>query len=242
VRLARAELAPILENAKTVAIEVGLVVGFAIFAALLLVVGLPLFLGEWVFGSMGWGIALGVALAIAVIVVCISLILKDDSPPIVLALVAGAAVGFLIGLVLWLNLTNLGWTRLAESLNLGIDPEWRVLAVAVGVSAIVGAILGAILAAWRGGVRTILTGLVLGAILGVLIGAFTALTFGPQAAVALGLLTWLLVFALLVAVDLYRSGVDAEAIKSRFYPAQTIESTKETLEWLQRQSPMGPGS
>jgi hypothetical protein len=217
-------------------------VAFALFAALLLAIGLPLFLGEWVFGSMGWGIAHGVALAIAVIVVCVSLILKDEPRPIGLDFIAAAFVGLLVGIVLWLNLTNTGWTRLAESLNLGIDPAWQVLAVAVGVSAIVGAILGAIIGAWRGGGRTIVNGLLVGALVGVLVGAFTAMTFGPQAAVAVGLLTWLLVFALLVALDLARSGVDAEAIKARFYPAQTIESTKETLEWLQRQSPMGPGS
>jgi hypothetical protein len=31
-----------------------------------------------------------------------------------------------------------------------------------------------------------------------------------------------------------------EALKARFYPEQTIVTTKETLEWLQEQAPMGP--
>ena len=32
-------------------------------------------------------------------------------------------------------------------------------------------------------------------------------------------------------------GVDDEALKERFYPARTIDTTKETLEWLQKRMP-----
>jgi len=38
-----------------------------------------------------------------------------------------------------------------------------------------------------------------------------------------------------------RRGVDVEDLKARFYPAQTIETSKETLEWLQTRMPPGIG-
>ena len=39
-----------------------------------------------------------------------------------------------------------------------------------------------------------------------------------------------------------RTGIDVEDLKARFYPDATIETSKETLEWLQRQMPPGTGS
>ena len=36
--------------------------------------------------------------------------------------------------------------------------------------------------------------------------------------------------------------VDIEALKNRFYPVQTIDTSKETLEWLQKRMPPGIGS
>jgi hypothetical protein len=59
VELARAEFEEIGDAAKRASIYVGIAIGTAIFAVLLLGVGLPLFLGEWIFGSIGWGILLG---------------------------------------------------------------------------------------------------------------------------------------------------------------------------------------
>jgi hypothetical protein len=37
-----------------------------------------------------------------------------------------------------------------------------------------------------------------------------------------------------------RQGFDGEALKARFWPTQTIETTKETIEWLREQRPLGP--
>ncbi len=37
------------------------------------------------------------------------------------------------------------------------------------------------------------------------------------------------------------TGIDVEALKARFYPTQTIETSKETLEWLQKRMPPGIG-
>ena len=46
----------------------------------------------------------------------------------------------------------------------------------------------------------------------------------------------------LMVLDVSRSGIDIEAFKARFYPTQTIETSKETLEWLKSKTPPGTGS
>ena len=45
-----------------------------------------------------------------------------------------------------------------------------------------------------------------------------------------------------MGVDVARTGIDIEALKARFYPNQTIDTSKETLEWLQKRMPPGIGS
>ena len=85
-------------------------------------------------------------------------------------------------------------------------------------------------------------GLIGGAILGAIVGALSAVRFGvgPGAAlgVALGLGTW----AALAGLALARKGIDGEAMKARFWPSQTIETTKETIEWVRERTPLGPRS
>ena len=44
-----------------------------------------------------------------------------------------------------------------------------------------------------------------------------------------------------MALDVSRTGIDVEALQQRFIPTQTIETSKETLEWLRRRMP-GNGS
>jgi hypothetical protein len=80
------------------------------------------------------------------------------------------------------------------------------------------------------------------ALFGALVGAFTAITFGPQVGagvgIAVGYLTWMAV----MAADVARKGIDVGDLQERFYPTQTIETGKETLEWLQKRMPPGIGS
>jgi hypothetical protein len=56
----------------------------------------------------------------------------------------------------------------------------------------------------------------------------------------MGIAGALVTFSALILGRLAAGGVDMEAFKARFYPEQTIVTTKETLEWLQEQAPMGP--
>ena len=79
-------------------------------------------------------------------------------------------------------------------------------------------------------------------VLGLLAGTFTAITFGPQIGAAIGITLGYLTWMALMGVDVARRGVDVEDMKDRFYPTQSIETGKETLEWLQKRMPPGIGS
>jgi hypothetical protein len=80
------------------------------------------------------------------------------------------------------------------------------------------------------------------AILGALAGAFSAITFGPQVGAGVGITIGYLTWIVLMAVDVARRGVDVEEMKDRFYPTQSIDTGKETLEWLKTRMPPGIGS
>jgi hypothetical protein len=45
-----------------------------------------------------------------------------------------------------------------------------------------------------------------------------------------------------MVLDVSRTGIDTEALQARFTPTRTIETSKETLEWLQKRMPPGIGS
>jgi hypothetical protein len=242
VQLAKTELAPIVDNVKAVVVQAAVAIAFGLFAAILVSVGTSLFLGEWLFGSMGWGVVHGLLLSIAVILGCVWLILTADAGALVRNAAFSVLVGIALGIVFGLSLTNQAWAVLTDALNLGLPKEWRLLGVAAAVSAIAGAVIGAVVGAWRGGARSVLGGLVYGTLLGLLFGLFTAIAFGSQVGAALGVTCALVSFSLLIGLWLSRDGVDTEALKARFYPEQTIATTKETIEWLQEQAPMGPRS
>ena len=45
-----------------------------------------------------------------------------------------------------------------------------------------------------------------------------------------------------MGADVAREGIEVGDLQERFYPTQTIETGKETLEWLQKRMPPGIGS
>ena len=79
-------------------------------------------------------------------------------------------------------------------------------------------------------------------VLGVAIGAFTAITFQTEVGVGIGITLGYITWIALMAIDVMRTGIDIEALKLRFYPTQSIDTGKETLEWLQKRMPPGIGS
>jgi len=220
-----------------------LAIAVLLFAGLLLVIGGSLFLAEWLLGSMGWGVfhgillAIGVAVAAGVIAVGLPAgrVLRWFLVAVVIALAVGGALG--------LELPNQLYKGIGESAGLTVESGIRPLVAGLLVGALVGLVLGIVVAAATvgsgGGRLATVTGLI---VLGALVGAFSAITFGPQVGAAVGITVGYVAWITLMAFDLYRTGFDAETLKNRFYPTATIETSKETLEWLQKRMPPGIGS
>lgn len=241
IDLAKAEFSEILDEVKRLAMVVGVAIGLLLFVGMLIPVGLTLFFGEWLFGSMGWGILHGTEFAIAVIAALALRYLGLSARAMLGALVVAAIVGILFGLLFGLNLSNELWRRIGESVFPGLAPETRPLVVGTAVVAWIVGILAFVLGL-RGGIGGAIGGLVVGAIIGALLGAFSAITFGPQVGAALGVAIALLLWPVLMAALLARRGINGEELKSRFYPDVTIETTKETIEWVRKRTPLGPKS
>jgi predicted lipid-binding transport protein (Tim44 family) len=91
--------------------------------------------------------------------------------------------------------------------------------------------------------RGLLGGMSGGALVGVLLALLTSIAFGPRVGVAmgvtLGLLAWI---AAMAVAAMRREGFDFDAYGRSFKPQQTIDMTKETIEWARRRMPLSRGS
>jgi hypothetical protein len=235
VELGRSEFDEILDEVKRAGALIGVAISLLLFVAILLPVGSILWFGEWLFGSMGWGVLLGTELFVGMAVALVLIAIGRPAGRVVGLLVVSLVIGVALGVVLGYDLSNEAYKRIGESVVPGIDIAWRLQLVGAVVGAIVLGVVGLLLGARGGGVIGV-------AFLGLFVGAFTAITFdlpagaGVGAAVALGL------WPALLGLDVARAGVDTEALKARFWPSQTIETTKETIEWVREQTPLGPKS
>jgi len=238
IELARAEIDEIRGEIARAAALGGVAIACLLLLALFLPIGGLLFLGDWIFGSIGWGLLHGTELLVAVAVFAVLLAVRVSGllTDLLVALVAGVV----IALVLGPGLPNQLWRAIGDSLSFG-DPAWRPLATGTLVVAILGGIAGLLLGVRSGGAAGI-GGLVGGAIIGAVIGAFSAITFGWRVGAALGVTAALAGWPILMGVRTARSGIDGEALKARFWPQATIDTTKETIEWAKARSPLGPTS
>jgi hypothetical protein len=243
IDLAKAEASAIAGQVGRVAALGALALVLVIFAVFLLVIGISLAIGEWVFGSMGWGVIHGVLLFLSVAMAAVLLAIAVSGVRIVRSLATAIVIGILIGVALALDLPNQLYARIGEALDLAVDPGIRPLVVGVLLWSLIGLIAGIVLAtrmsASAGGRFTAVAGLTA---LGVLVGAFTAITFSVQVGAAIGVTVGYIAWMALMGIDIARTGIDVEALKNRFTPVQTIETSKETLEWLQKRMPPGIGS
>ena len=140
VELAKAEFADILDEVKKVSILAGIAIATGISAGLLLAVGLPLFLGEWIFGSIGWGILHGLLLLTG-IGVAAAVTALGIGGVVSRAILIGVATAIFIGVVLGLKLTNQAWGAVGDGLLPLADVGARPLAAAIVVLPVVVAIL-----------------------------------------------------------------------------------------------------
>jgi hypothetical protein len=167
VSLAKAEAGEIAGEVGRMVALVALALGLLFSVGILVLVGLPLFLAEWLLGSMGWGVLLGAFLLIDLAVVVMLGALGVGTGRQFAAWFVGAILGVALGALLWT------WTELPKTVDVA-------------------------LAIW------------------------------------LGLVAWPIANGILVA----RAGIDGEALKQRFVPDQTIEMTKETIEWAKARMPL----
>ena len=239
IDLAKAELADITDAIKRVAILVGLAIGAVIFGLLLVAIGTPLFLGELLFGSIGWGVLLGLLLLLAIAVAAGILALDAGrGRGVAWPFLAAAVIGIVVGVVLGLDLTNRAWTALGDAAATSLDPSSRPLVLATVSLAVIGGVLGLISGAVGGGAGAAIGGLVGGAIAGALLGALTAIATGPRVGAAIGVAVGLIAWIGLMGLDVARRGVDTDELKHRFWPERTIEATKETIEWARERMPL----
>jgi hypothetical protein len=242
VELAKAEL-------QDIAREVAKLAGAGLFAlgclgitATLLVIGGILFLDEWLFGSIGWGLVHGPLLLIAIGMMVMLAALGIRASRLFLSFLGGIALGIVAGIIFGLDLPHDAWTALADAVLPGVEEGVRPLVMAVLASAIVFAVVGLIVGARMGGGGAAVGGLLVGAVLGVLFGAYTAIDYSQEVAAAIGVKAWLsfwILFMLIAAARWASDERNLEALKNRVYPHVTIDTTKETLEWAKQQNPLG---
>jgi hypothetical protein len=241
VDLAKAELSEIVDEVKRMVALIGAAIGILVLAGLLFGIGLFLFLGEWLFGSIGWGVLLGTILLVDAAVVAVLLALDVSGGRLGSSFIVAAIGGAILGVVLGLDLTYRGWTTLGDAVASDYDPSTRTVLLAIGATAAVGAILG-LLNRMGGGVGDAISGIIVGAVVGAVLGGLTVISLPPTVGAAIGVLVVLVVWPILAARDLIRTGVDGEAIMKKFTPDETIGLTKETIEWVRARMPLAPRS
>jgi hypothetical protein len=243
VELAKAEAGQIAGQVGRAAALGAIALVLVIFAVSLVVIGASLFIGEWLLGSMGWGVLHGFLLFVSVAIAAVLLAVGVSENRILRSLIIAIVIGVVSGVVLGLALLNQLYTSIGDAAQTAVDPAVRPLVIGVLLGGFIGLILGIITAvrmSSSGGGRFVAwAGLT---VFGVALGAFTSITFSPQVGAGIGITLGYLSWIGLMALDIRRTGIDVQALKDRFTPVQTIETSKETLEWLQKRMPPGIGS
>lgn len=242
IDLAKTEIGAIAGEIGRLLGLVAAAIAVLLLAGLLVIIGTSLFLGEWLLGSIGWGVLEGFLALVAIAVFSLLLALGVTGGRLARSFVVGLIVAVVIGVALGLEWPNQAYAAAGEAARLNVAEGVRPLVVGLLVGALVGALIGfaAAIRIGSGGGRV---GAIVGlAVVGTLAGAFSAITFGPQVGAGVGVTIGYLTWIALMAVDVARRGVDFEGMKDRFYPQQSIDTGKETLEWLQKRMPPGIGS
>ena len=241
-RMLDAHLALLRAELSVAGRELGLIIGLAVAALtialltfVLIYVGTWLFLGEWLFGSMGWGILHGTLLAGALI----SGIAIDLAGGWMGAYRRGFVIGVvttvLLSLLFASNLLRTGAVETAEALESTIPLHPNLLPTLVGlvVGAIVVGLIGLFAARdtqWRS--QALIAGLIIGALFGAILGSAI---FDDPGAVAIGMTVGLLVWIVAAWALAARHGFDPERRYARLVPRESMAAFETTREFLARQ-------
>lgn len=230
--LLRAEISAIVDQIKQMAAAAGIVLVFALLVANMLYIGGFLFVGEWLFGSMGWGLAQGVLLGLAIIVVALLVILGVRKRTYGISLLLAALLAIVLALLIGLNVTYDTANYWAGQFAAPFDNVGLVAAIAGGV---IGGLILLVLLLFVGGVFGAVAGLLVGAIIGVPIGWLMGgapWTWPP--AVGFSLTVGLVLLPILCVAIGWRQ-IDLEKRFGGLYPRQSIEAAQETRAWLEEQ-------
>jgi hypothetical protein len=243
VDLAKAELGEIVDNVKRLVGLAAVALALVFLAGLLLFIGGLLFLGEWLFGSIGWGVLLGTLLLIDLALVALLLALDVSARRVGISLLLGAAIGVGVGLVLGFDVLHQGWRALGDAVATSAiaDEPTRTVLTAVIVLGLVAGILGFI-SGIRSGFGAAVVGFIVGGVVGAILGWITATPISAQVGAALGVLVALIAWPIFAGLDVMRTGIDGEEMARKFKPDETINLTKETIEWVRARTPLVPKS
>ncbi|MBI2780447.1 MAG: hypothetical protein HYX55_01465 [Chloroflexi bacterium] len=241
IDLAKTEMGEIVGEVKRMVALGAIALGAVLMVGLLLFIGGLLFLGEWLFGSIGWGVLLGVVLLIDVAAMALLLALDVDGRRIGTSLGIALVAGVVVGIVMALDLTHRGWTSVGDSIAAAYDPNTRTVLLAIGVSAGVLGMLGFVTGI-RSGFGHAWGRLLVWAVIGVFVGLLTVISIPGTVGAAIGVLVFLIAWPVLAGRDVARTGIDGDAIAKKFIPQQTIDLTKETIEWVRARTPLVPKS
>jgi hypothetical protein len=241
INLARAEADDIKGEVTRASALGGLAIGAGILLAFFLPIGGFLFLGEWIFGSIGWGLLLGSELLIALAVTAVLNALRV--PGLGRDALIALVIAILAGIVAGLSLPNQLFARIGEALNLAVDPAVRPLVVGVVLVGIIVAVIGLVLGYRLGhSGKAAIGGLIGGLVGGAIIGALLSIDYGPRIGAAIAVATFLAAWVALELLTFREQGINADELKRRFWPQQTIDTTKESIEWAKARLPLGPKS
>jgi hypothetical protein len=240
IALLRAELAVIGEQVKAIAAFVGGIVVLALYAVSLLVIGGTLFLGEWIFGSIGWGVLHGILVAAAIIIVLALSIIEAPrqliTRPLVWGIVAGVGTTLVLGLNVPRNLSEWIADYVIANLVPTLDPRYAPAVVAMIAFAVVVGVVGLIVGARGQGALGAVSGLIVGALLGALIGIlFGGLVFDWRVAAAIGLTVGLITWIALMGWRATKANLDPQVRFEKLWPRETYETALETKTWLEQE-------
>jgi hypothetical protein len=236
--LLAAEIGIAVKQAGIIAGLVGAAIVLALLALVLLYVGTFLFLGEWLFGSMGWGILHGFLLTICFIV---PIGLNLTGGPVgawARAMVLSLIVAIVLGVVFATNVLRNTAIWLGEQLQPSLNLEiglltWLVPALAGGL--VLGLILG-IVGARGAGVKGFIGLLVVGFVLGFLFAGLLAyITFDTRGAAAIAVTVWLILWIALSAVLALRAGIDPKKRYDKMVPRESMAQLAATRAYLEQQ-------
>ena len=232
IALLKAELNDILGEVKVLATQAGILLLFALLTSILLYVGGALFLGEWLFGSIGWGLAHGVLLGITIMVIL--------GLAIVGARARTAVYSFLLSVLIVVGVavlcgSNVAYDAIAQASGNLAQPFGAPGVIALFGGIVLGALLFGILFAFVGGAKGAIGGAILGVFLGAIVGWLIAgapWTWPP--AVAFAIMIGLVAWPILAVMFAYPS-LDPAARFARLKPQQSIDAANETRAWMEEQ-------